>query len=933
MAVQPDGRLSRLIKNSHNVVLILLILCIAVVCDRGIGAEIVYVDSGAPGIPENGSNWYQAFDSLQEALGVAQPGDEIHVAQGEYCPGLPGAARSSTFQLSNGVTIKGGFAGYGEPTPDQRDSYTYETILSGDLNGDDSAVSDAEQMATDANRVDNCYHVVAGTDTDSSAVLDGFVISGGDTTGLVPAIARGGGMINDAGSPTVSNCVFRYNLALRGGGIYNRNSSATIKNCLFYMNYAQWGGGLYNVEESNPTISNCTFSRNTVDEFGGGIENNTDLIININSCILWGNRDSQGNSESAQILTNQNIFVQYSCVQGWQGIMNGMSNTNKNPLFVDMDEHDYHLLSEYGRLSMQHEGLYLDKATSPCIDAGDPMLNPDQEPKPNGGRINMGVYGGTEWASLGCGPVRADVDRNGKVDLGDFAVLSEDWLTYLPWSGKPHPRLVASWCFDEMCGCFAEDMVRGKCGVLSGPPTWVDGERGGALHFAGEDYIDVGNDSYYDIDHSITIAARVKVDNVQTAWPHIISKGTAWQLALRSNTGKLYFSLAGVFVQQSGFTSLESLTDIKDGLWHHVAAIYDGDSGIISLYIDGQLDNFSPATGTITKSSESVMIGGDSSSMSLVQGWWQGMIDDVRLYNYAAPVAEIYKAVYHVDAFIGDDNDPINHDGLSRSRAYSTIGHVLYEEDIMPGDAIMVWPGVYEEELYIDIPITLASASEPAVIKAVNGFAVTFAAVQSDCTLKNFIITDSDIGILLLTDARPVIDNVTIVNNVVGLEAYDASEPSVQNCIFWDNNRDMYYQMPVAQEASYSCIEDGAAGPGNISEDPCFADPLNYDFHLKSQTRRHISADPNDPNSFCGIWVVDTATSPCIDKANPEVYPARERHQNGGRNNMGAYGNTPYSSLSCRSLPADIDQNGIVEVDDLKSITDKWLWHDPWSDP
>ena len=916
-------------KNNRNAIIFFLILCITMVCGHAIGANIIYVDADAPGIPNNGSSWYQAFNSLKEALLIAQPSDEIRVAQGTYRPGLPEESRNSTFQLSNGVTIKGGFAGYGESIPDLCDPYIYETILSGDLNGDDNPVSNAEQMTTDSNRLENCYHVVTGTNAYSSAVLDGFVISGGYTTGLATPIARGGGMINDVGSPTVLNCVFRYNLAQRGGAIYNRNSSATIKNCLFYMNYAQWGGGIYNLDESDPAILNCTLSQNTASEFGGGVENNTSLITNINSCILWGNMDSQGNNESAQIFTNQNILVQYSCVKGWTGTINGISNTSKNPFFVDMGKHDYRLLSEYGRLSIQHEGWYLDRVTSPCIDAGDPTLNPGQEPRPNGGRINMGVYGGTLRASLGCQHAGADIDRSGKVDIGDYTIMSRDWLAYIPWSAKPQPRLIAHWCLDEMNGSFAEDMVRVKCGVLSGSPVWVDGKRGGALHFAGEDYIDADNYSTYDIDYSITIAARIKVDNVQTTWPHIISKGDAWKLGLKSTTGKLYFSLAGIFLQQTGSNYLESIADIKDGLWHHVAAIYDGSSGIISLYIDGQLDNSSSATGMITTNSESVWIGGDSSSMSQLQGWWQGTIDDVRLYNYAVPTAEIYKTIYHIDVYRGDDNDPIYHDGFSRSRAYATISHVLYEEDIKPGDAIMVWPGIYEEELFIDIPITLVSASEPAVLKAVNGFAVTFAAVQSDCILKNFIITDSDIGILLLTEARPVIDHVTVVNNNVGLEAYDASEPFVQNCIFWNNNQDMYYQIPVTQQASYSCIEEGAAGPGNIPEDPCFADPVNYDFHLKSQIGRYISADPNDPNSSFGIWVADKVTSPCIDNANPDVFPARERYQNGGRNNMGAYGNTPYASLSCWVLPGDINQNGVVDTSDLNCISEQWLWRDP----
>ena len=40
--------------------------------------------------------------------------------------------RGARFELLNGVSLKGGFAGFGAPNPDQRDIALYETILSGD---------------------------------------------------------------------------------------------------------------------------------------------------------------------------------------------------------------------------------------------------------------------------------------------------------------------------------------------------------------------------------------------------------------------------------------------------------------------------------------------------------------------------------------------------------------------------------------------------------------------------------------------------------------------------------------------------------------------------------------------------------------------------------------------------------------------------------
>jgi hypothetical protein len=93
-------------------------------------------------------------------------------------------------------------------------------------------------------------------------------------------------------------------------------------------------------------------------------------------------------------------------------------------------------------------------------------------------------------------------------------------------------------------------------------------------------------------------------------------------------------------------------------------------------------------------------------------------------------------------------------------------------------------------------------------------------------------------------------------------------------------------------EARYSCVQDGSAstGAGNINRDPLFADPDNGDFHLMSQYGRY-DADHD-------TWVTDVGTSPCIDAGDRDEYPRAERTPNGARINMGAYGGTPYASLS-----------------------------------
>ena len=99
--------------------------------------------------------------------------------------------------------VYGGFAGT-ETSRDERDWATNVTTLSGDLLGDDAPGF--------INYDENSYHVVTGSGVDSTAVLDGFTITGGNAIGDPNSTnVNGGGMYNDQGSPTLMNLNFNDN--------------------------------------------------------------------------------------------------------------------------------------------------------------------------------------------------------------------------------------------------------------------------------------------------------------------------------------------------------------------------------------------------------------------------------------------------------------------------------------------------------------------------------------------------------------------------------------------------------------------------------------------------------------------------------------------------------------------------------------------------
>lgn len=263
----------------------------------------------------DGTTWNNACVSLAEVLASVDvvSGDQIWVAAGTYKPEFNSSyatpagnvLRTKTFALKAGVAIYGGFAGT-ESSREDRNLATNETILTGDLNGDD-ITGDLTSPDILSSREDNSFHVVYSNGMDKSAVLDGFTITGGNADGDTADNRRGGGMYNNQSSPTVRNCTFSQNNATSqsgitgGGGMYNYfASSPTVTNCTFSQNRATGnnchGGGMYNHHLSNPTVIGCTFSGNIVtgNSKGGGMYNGDSSKPEVTHCTFSQNRAHSG---------------------------------------------------------------------------------------------------------------------------------------------------------------------------------------------------------------------------------------------------------------------------------------------------------------------------------------------------------------------------------------------------------------------------------------------------------------------------------------------------------------------------------------------------------------------------------------------------------------------------------------------------------------
>ncbi|MHC4570227.1 MAG: LamG domain-containing protein, partial [Planctomycetota bacterium] len=117
--------------------------------------------------------------------------------------------------------------------------------------------------------------------------------------------------------------------------------------------------------------------------------------------------------------------------------------------------------------------------------------------------------------------------------------------------------------------------------------------------------------------------------------------GSHWALRREENTDRILWYCNEADTADDGSDELQADTRVDDGLWHHVAGVYDGSQMLI--YVDGRLDASVAATRIVEPHpGDAVWIGGDSQRN---ERFWTGLTDDMRVYNRALTVDEIKQAM------------------------------------------------------------------------------------------------------------------------------------------------------------------------------------------------------------------------------------------------------------------------------------------------
>lgn len=263
-----------------------------------------YVDGYNPVPTAPYTDWSTAATNIQDAIDIANPGDEVIVTNGVY---RFGGALARDAQTNRIALIK--------------------PIVLRSVNGPAvTRIEGAPDGSGGTRGAVRCAYV--GT----NSILSGFTL----TNGYALDTDSGGGVWCEA-SGVVTNCTFRGNLAgWKGGGAWG----GKLYNCVFTDNSAMWGGGAWSA-----TLYNCVLVSNTAWEVGGGAGQcglyNCTVVAN--SAVEYGggvwdcaayNSIVYYNDASGNYYPFSYGSFDYSCTDPLPS--RGVGNIASAPLFVDL---------------------------------------------------------------------------------------------------------------------------------------------------------------------------------------------------------------------------------------------------------------------------------------------------------------------------------------------------------------------------------------------------------------------------------------------------------------------------------------------------------------------------------------------------------------------------------------------------------------------
>ncbi|MDP2896184.1 MAG: right-handed parallel beta-helix repeat-containing protein [bacterium] len=730
----------------------------------------------------DGKAWATAFKRIQEGIDASSDDDTVTVAKGTYNENVRLKGKNivlrSTDPLDRSVvesTIIEGKKGFGAAVG-FFGSEDDTCVLSG------FTVCNANRGLEGAGaRATVERNIISGNSGDGGVVgCDGAVqnnIIVGNSRSRV-----GGGLSGCDG--VIQNNVIIGNSALEGGGV--GYCTAVVRNNVIAGNAAEWGGGglraCFGVIENNTIVGNS----------GGGLES----CGSIRNCIVWGNR------EGDQLRSCP--APSYSCIEGWRSGADG--NIADNPHFVDPAANDFHLIS-----------------WSPCIDAGDPASPYSSEPQPNGGRVNMGAYGGTPEAAC----ASPDSDRDG---------LPDDWEVHFFGNLGQAPEDDRD---DD--GLSNLEEFRYARNPTEAPLTWhVDASV--SASGTGKSWVDAfktiqeGVDAASDGD-TVVVAEGTYVENVQFDGESVVLKSKDPLDASVVDRTVIDGNRAGPVVT---FAGTENATCVLSGF-----TLRNGRASLGRVRDGGGVYGGTGDTHTCATIEHNVVTGNQAEGSGGGLAFCDGAI---RSNTVAGNTASTGGGLCGCDGTI--ERNLI-------SRNTGTSGGGLASCDGVVRDNEVSWnSAIGSGDFDYGLGGALAWCSGTIIGNIIAGNSGRGGGGLACCagTIQNNTLTGNSAsygGGAYVCDGT--IENNTIAGNLAGWYGGGlyGCEAAILNCIIWENGALTGPQIHESSVPTYCCIEGwSGGGEGNISENPQFVDPDGPD---------------NDPDTYEDNDYRIAQGSPCVD--------------------------------------------------------------------
>jgi hypothetical protein len=224
-----------------------------------------------------------------------------------------------------------------------------------------------------------------------------------------------------------------------------------------------------------------------------------------------------------------------------------------------------------------------------------------------------------------------------RLSATDGAIQASDDVTVTVTGAPPPPSggLVAAYAFNEGTGNTTADASgNGNTGTRVGP-TWAAGRFGSALSFDGaDDFVSVADSASVDATGALTLEAWINPRTL-SSYRMIVNKTTNGQpsnyyLATVGQGLGFGFYTAGWQDHVAGGVTLQPNT------WYHVAAVYSDAANSVRLYVNGNEVFSGVETNSLTANSNTLRMG-----IGFPNEVFDGLIDEVRIYNRALTPAEI----------------------------------------------------------------------------------------------------------------------------------------------------------------------------------------------------------------------------------------------------------------------------------------------------